>query len=153
MVLFENLLKIKQVKQNNIEYWNTLSKKKNINKLCSWSGIIDDGTPATTGTTTGRIWIDWFCLDEAGSPRALVGVVSDIGKAFGEISWCSTDDVGRDVRLFCDVGDMLPVCCDGVWLVIPTCKGLNESSNPLVRPFISSVSIQTKKNDIFKTYL
>ncbi len=46
------------------------------------------------------------------------------------------------------VGEILPDCCTGVGLVIPTCKGLKESSNELLRPFVSSVSIQNER--IFK---
>jgi hypothetical protein len=44
------------------------------------------------------------------------------------------------------LGEALPDCCDAAGLVIPTCKGLKESSNELPRPFVSSVSIKKSKD-------
>jgi hypothetical protein len=65
-----------------------------------------------------------------------VPVVFGLGKTLGEVSRCSMDDVGRDVRcpssarlLLAKLGETFPDCCVGVGLVIPTCKGLKASSN------------------------
>lgn len=82
------------------------------------------------------------------SKRGPVVAMSGLGRALGEPSRCSFDDGGRDVRCPLSAivvlgigGEILPACWDGVGLVIPTCKGLKESSNELLCPFDSSVSI------------
>jgi hypothetical protein len=73
----------------------------------------------------------------------LVAAVPGLGKAFGDVSRCSSNDVGRDVRCPSSA-KLLFDCCVG--LVIPTCKGLKDSSYELLRPFVSSASIKRKKS-------
>lgn len=68
--------------------------------------------------------------------------MSGVGKSLGEISRCSVDDTGRDVRFPSADRLLFEIGGDGAWLVMPTCKGLKESSNSVLRPLISSVSME-----------
>ena len=97
---------------------------------------MDDGCPGVIGTAAGICWRVSFDREP---PR--------FAFELGELSRCLSDEVGRDVRcvLSLRLGVVFADCWEPAGLVIPTCKGFNEPSNELLRPFDSSASMKTNK--------